>query len=194
MRVALRIAAFVLLQGVCGGAGAHGQAGLAELEQRIERDYPGVPTMPPEALEPRLEDPRGVLILDVREAAEHAVSRIPGAERVDPGISAEEFGRRFGALLAGRTVVLYCSVGVRSSRLAHRISALAMMDGAAGVYNLRGGIFSWHNNGRPLVAGESRRTDYVHPYSWIWSRYLDAPQRASYTPRPHWRGRLRRED
>lgn len=164
---------------------AQGPAALAELERRIERDHPGVAHMPPQALEQRLaarDD--GVLVLDVRESAEHAVSRIPGALRVDPSIDSADFQRRFGEMLAGRTVVLYCSVGVRSSRLALRVADVARKGGAAGVYNLSGGIFAWANQSRPLAVGTGDGpTADVHPYSASWGRYLDDQGRARYAPR-----------
>ena len=112
------------------------------------------------------------------------MSRIPGALRVDPGIDAAEFRRRFASRLAGRTVVLYCSVGVRSSRLALRVADAAKKDGAAAVVNLSGGIFAWSNQSRPLVVGAGDgQTSHVHPYNASWGRYLEDQRKARYEAR-----------
>jgi len=70
-------------------------------------------------------------------------------------------------------IVVYCSVGVRSARLARALSAT----GAKQVFNLRGGIFEWANRGLPLVgpAGPARS---VHGYDAEWAVLLDARLRA----------------
>ncbi|MGI9477997.1 MAG: rhodanese-like domain-containing protein [Hyphomicrobiaceae bacterium] len=124
-----------------------------------------------------------LLILDVREKEEHAVSRLPGATRVAPSISATEFMRAFADRLGDRVVVLYCSVGVRSTQLADRIQRAARAAGARAVYNLAGGAFHWHNQSRPMVdsAGPTR---LVHPFSWRWSKLVRHRDRISYTPAP----------
>ena len=104
---------------------------------------------------------------------------------MEPDIDPDEFALRFGDQIQGKTVVLYCSVGVRSSRLAQAIGDRALAGGARGVYNLRGGIFAWHNYGQKLaVAG--RKSDVVHPYSRAWSRYLDFPNYTSYGKDRSW--------
>ena len=82
-----------------------------------------------------------VVIFDVREPGEHAVSRIPGAVHVDPGIWSRDFLKQHAAALKGKTVVFYCSVGVRSSKLAGRVQSELRRTGASKVYNLQGGNF-----------------------------------------------------
>lgn len=140
--------------------------------------------MIPEEFERRLSHQQPLLVFDVRERAEFEVSHIPGAVHVDPDIGVEDFMARYGELLEGRTVLMYCSVGVRSSILAARISREAVARGAAGVYNLRGGVFAWHNTGRTLKHAPSRSATWkVHPYSRSWSRFLDFDNYVSYGPR-----------
>jgi len=152
---------------VCG-AGC-GETGLtwAQVDQMIERDFPGTRAMTIEALEARLEVPGSpVRLIDVREAEEYRVSRLPGAVRMqDAG--------RIGALAAeapDRPVVLYCSVGYRSAAVAHALQSR----GFGNVYNLRGSIFAWANRGLPLEGPEGP-TRRVHPYDSHWGRLLEAP-------------------
>ena len=176
------VAAVALAAGLATAAFAEGQASLVEIEARVERDYPRVTSMLPQHVDQLLRQRRDVLVLDVREADEFAVSHIPGAVQVDPGLTASQFQAQFGPALAGRTVIVYCSVGVRSSKLAERVGNVTRAAGATGVYNLKGGIFAWHNFGLGLAQGQNR-TEFVHPYSRSWSRYLDFPNYSRYGAR-----------
>lgn len=137
-----------------------------EVETMIERDFPGTPTMRIDALRDRLADPAAdVRLIDVREPAEFAVSRLPGAIH-------EQDPQRIAALAEvnpGRTIVVYCSVGYRSAEVAKRLH----QRGHGNVRNLRGSIFAWANRGLPLV-GPDGPTDEVHPYDAHWGQLLDA--------------------
>ena len=68
----------------------------------------------------------------------------------------------------GRTVVVYCSVGYRSSRLAEKLRAR----GIENVFNLEGSLFQWANEGRPLYRGDERVYE-AHPYDDEWGQLLD---------------------
>ena len=67
-----------------------------------------------------------------------------------------------------RTVVVYCSIGYRSSRLAEKLRAR----GIENVFNLEGSLFQWANEGRPLYRGEER-VYQAHPYDEEWGQLLD---------------------
>jgi rhodanese-related sulfurtransferase len=110
------------------------------------------------------------VLVDVRAPAEQAVSTLAAALCVAPDDDPADVLRRTGADLP---IVLYCSVGVRSARLARALSAA----GAARALNLRGGLFEWANRGLPLVgpAGPARS---VHGYDAEWAVLLDARLRA----------------
>jgi rhodanese-related sulfurtransferase len=109
------------------------------------------------------ESPVEPVILDVRSEDEFAVSHLPGAVRVDPEASElESLG-----IPADATVVVYCSVGYRSGAIAQQLNAVGIDD----VYNLRGGIFAWANEGRPLVR-DGAPAGAVHPYDAIWGLFL----------------------
>jgi rhodanese-related sulfurtransferase len=165
-------AVLLVLLGAIAPAVADGQRCLNDLERKVAQDYADVRALTAEQFEARLAENGDVIVFDVRDKAEFEVSRLPGAIRVEPSISATEFMRRHGATVSGKTVLLYCSVGVRSSRLARRIDKAVRSAGAEGAFNLRGGVFSWHNTGRKLVAGDGA-TEIVHGYSRDWSRYID---------------------
>ncbi len=149
------------------------QAGfsLQSIHQRIEADYATVKHIQATNLEVLLHAGDNVVLFDVREIEEYVVSRLDGAERIDPDIETDAFIERFGGALQGKLVVFYCSVGVRSSELAERVQDALRQTGAYAVYNLEGGIFNWHNEFRHLVT-DSGKTSYVHPYSDHWSQLL----------------------
>ena len=172
-----------MLPGAGTTALAEGQRSLVELEREIARDYPTIGHVTPDELKAVLErQPEKVLLLDARGAGEIAVSRLPGAYEVDPEIGVDAFLERFGALVAGREVLIYCTVGVRSSRLATRLGDALLKRGATRVANLQGGIFALHNGRRPLV-DTLGKTEWVHPYSSRWTYYLDRKDLSRFTPR-----------
>lgn len=144
---------------------------LTAIREKVRQTFPTVKQLSPDEFQSLRSGKTPVVVLDVREADEFAVSHIDGARRVDPSISAADFQKAFGESLNGATVVLYCSVGMRSSNLATRIASTARQSGATAVYNLDGGLFRWHNESRPLVKGD-KPTDEVHGYNFVWRRHL----------------------
>lgn len=111
------------------------------------------------------------VLFDVREPAEFAVSRIAGAVRVDPEMTADAFLARYGDLIDGRTAVFYCSVGVRSAKMISRLQSAGGAARSAELRNLEGGIFRWHNEKRPLVDADGP-TAKVHRFDAYWGRLL----------------------
>ncbi|MGD9784399.1 MAG: rhodanese-like domain-containing protein [Hyphomicrobiaceae bacterium] len=150
--------------------GAHDDE-LARTEAWVRGSYADVTHMDTSALTQLVASGKPLAIFDVREAKEYAVSHIDGAARVDPGVWSRTFLAEHGGDVAGKTVVFYCSVGVRSSKLAGRVQAALLERGATGVYNLEGGIFRWHGDARPLV-DVFGPTDRVHPYDKHWGRLV----------------------
>lgn len=140
------------------------------------------------------------ILLDARNEAEYAVSHLLQAQRIDPYYSpiAEnvyqegqgEFvlpQNRLGAegaaispkaeLLAPLSkdcpIVVYCSVGYRSARVAAKLGEA----GFSQVYNLEGSLFQWANEGRPLFQ-QGNPVRMVHPYSDRWGKLLRPQYRA----------------
>ena len=112
------------------------------------------------------------VIFDVRAPEEYAVSHLAGANRVDAGITRVAFLSENASALNGKLAVFYCSVGVRSSKLAERIGDAAFKAaGATGSANLAGGIFAWHGEQRALVDAKGT-TPFVHGYDPTWSQLI----------------------
>lgn len=140
---------------------------LEAIEADVSKRFIEVAQISGDDLAAKMQAVKPPLIFDVREEAEYRVSHLAGAERVEPEIATNAFLAKYGAAAAGRDVVFYCSVGMRSSSLAAEVQEGLVKAGATGVSNLRGGIFGWHNAKRPLVDAASV-TDFVHPYNDKW--------------------------
>ncbi len=144
---------------------------LTDVEHMVRNVYADVAQLPASRLGDLQDDKHDVVVIDVREANEFGISHIDGAVRVDPGVWTSAFMSKFGKEADGKTFVFYCSVGVRSSKLAGRVQSKLKELGAAGVYNLEGGIFRWHNEQRMLVNAEGM-TQFVHKYDDSWGELV----------------------
>lgn len=136
------------------------------VDQMIASQFPDVPTITTDSLSERLADATAqrVLLLDTRSPEEYAVSHLPGARRIAPDATS------FPALdtVAQDTpIIVYCSVGYRSARIASRLQS----QGFSNVANLEGSIFRWANEGRTVVRDDST-VHAVHPYDATWGRLL----------------------
>jgi len=109
------------------------------------------------------------VLLDVRTPAEFRMSHLPGARRVDPGARLTAVSP---LLPTNRPVVVYCSVGWRSSELAHQLRQA----GHTNVVNLEGSVFAWANEDRPLET-EGHPASRVHPYNSTFGRLLRPDRR-----------------
>lgn len=167
----------------CAAAEVDGQKSLEGFTRNLSSRFSSVGHVIPEELDRLGRHPDKLLLLDVREPDEFAVARIRGAEWVSPEVTARELAGRLGDRVAGKTVVLYCSVGYRSSKVAGRVREALTALGARRVVNLQGGIFAWHNTGRELVDARGE-TVHVHPYDRQWGRYLDFGNLARTAPGP----------
>ncbi len=115
--------------------------------------------------------PDDILLLDVREEAEYNESHLKGALHLPPAIFPDDFVNRYGAAFKGKNLVVYCSVGKRSSDALLRVESLAKASGAKHCYNLRGGIFRWFNEGGDVVNTQGAVAS-VHPFDKVWGLLL----------------------
>ena len=155
---------------------AAGSDGLEAIQVDIVSDFANVTQLSPEdylAL-----DPAKTLLLDIREPEEYAVSRLPGAIWVSPKIDPQSALIQIGDV-RDKQIIVYCSVGIRSSSFAARTQEELLAMGAISVSNLEQGIFGWHNEKRELVDA-SGKTDAVHPYDGAWKRYVERKEMARY--------------
>ena len=142
---------------------------MQDVEAAVARLLP-VPDISSAELARRIAAGERILLFDVREPVEYAQSRIPGALRVPPEATAAAVLAEHGARMVGATVVLYCAVGWRSGLMLQVIRQAAAEAPAASFLNLRGGIFRWHAEGRPLEFGPGAAG--VHPFDSAWGRLL----------------------
>lgn len=137
-------------------------ARLERLKTSIRKDYPGVSQL---TIDAYLAADEPLTLIDVRAAAEYQRSHIPGALHIEDPHALLEYANAHG----DTTLVLYCSVGMRSSQAVQQLQR----SGIDRVQNLEGSIFEWSNRALPLASAAGPTRD-VHPYNawWGW-RYLD---------------------
>lgn len=136
---------------------------------KIAKDFPGTPNVTTAGLAVWLADSdrQQPVLLDVRAPAEFAVSHLRSSQNVSPTLQAREL-----RLAKDQPIVAYCSVGYRSSALVERLRKA----GFTRVYNLRGSLFAWANEGRPLWCG-SKEAQTVHPFNGTWGKLLQSHRR-----------------
>lgn len=100
------------------------------------------------------------VVIDVRSKAETDVSMIPGA------LTKTEFEESIDQH-QGKTIIVYCTIGVRSGKYAAELSRKGWQ-----AMNYKGSILDWCENKLPLKTHDGKRTNQVHTYS---ARY-SAPQ------------------
>lgn len=106
-----------------------------------------------------ITDAKPMLLVDVREPEESAVSMIPGAvTAADYELNPQRY--------ADRRIVPYCTVGYRSGKYTEKL----LRNGVDAV-NFEGSIMAWVEAGLPLVTPDGEDTVRVH----TWSRSIRAP-------------------
>lgn len=148
------------------------EAELAKMIVAMREKFPAVKQLSTTNLAAWLADssrPQPQL-LDVRTPKEFAVSHLPGAQLISPDAKAVDV---LAKLEPKRPVVVYCSVGYRSSKLAERLQAAGMVQ----VMNLEGSIFAWANEDRALEQDGQPATQ-LHPYNKRYGQMLKPERRA----------------
>lgn len=105
-------------------------------------------------------------VLDTREEQEFNVSHIKNSRNVG---SFWFDMRKIYDIPYNATVVLYCSVGIRSEKIAEKLIAA----GYKNIFNLYGGIFEWVNEGHPVYKKTGVQTSEIHVYNETWSRWVE---------------------
>ncbi len=130
---------------------------LDRVYQRYDWTFPKVDEIDATTLQTRLASDSPPVLVDVRREEERAVSIIPGA------ISVDEYTANADAY-AGRQVVTYCTVGIRSGFEANR-----MRSEGVDVLNFKGSILAWTHIDGPLVRPTGQATRQVHVYGPKWN-------------------------
>lgn len=139
----------------------------------IRAKFPGVVQLSTDSLQTWLDESAMAerpLLLDVREKEEYEVSHLKGAVSA---LTEKEALQALEGVPPEKPVVLYCSVGYRSSEMA----GFLQKRGFGKVYNLEGSIFAWANEGRPVYRRDER-VHKVHPYDLVWGKLLKKVLRA----------------
>ena len=105
---------------------------------------------------------KDVLLIDTRQIKEYNTSHITKALRADDKEDLLKLIHQHQK--NSKPIVLYCSVGERSSYFAQWLKLEHNIE----TYNLKGGLFLWANEGFPLEGGT-----LVHPFDQSWGRYLN---------------------
>lgn len=151
---------------------------LSAIHQKITKDYKSVVHIDQQLLQKMLTNKatrKDFVLFDVREPAEFAVSHLEGAVRISPSTWRNTFLKNHGKELKGKTIIFYCSVGVRSSKMAEYLREDLASIGARQVYNLKEGIFGWANHGAPMV-NQKGITNKVHPYDNHWGQLVTSKE------------------
>lgn len=86
-----------------------------------------------------------VFLLDVRTPGEYLQVRLEGARL----IPIDQLLQRVGELPRDRPILVYCTVGARSSQVFRYLAG----QGYPEVYNLAGGLSAWQVRGLPVLKG-----------------------------------------
>ncbi len=164
----------LVIGGVVLGAGR--PLALGAVQRLAARKFPAILWVDPQELALwRADSSRPApVVLDARTPVEYAVSHLQGAARIDPR---RPTLKGLAAFPRDTPVVVYCTVGYRSARVAQWLRR----QGFQTVYDLSGGLFAWANQGRPMEA-EGRAAADVHPYNTVWGRLLKPAVRADRPP------------
>lgn len=112
-----------------------------------------------------MQQEKDFILVDAREEEEYQVSHIPGAVHVGyEQIKESDLDR----LPRDKPIVVYCSVGYRSEKIAKRLQDKRPQP----VYNLYGGVFEWVNEGNRVVNLQHEPTQKVHAYNKTWGIWL----------------------
>ena len=128
-------------------------------------------TVPEVAVSDALSD--DVLFIDCREWNEFEVSHIEGALWVGYNDFKAD---RIAGISMDQSIIIYCSVGYRSEKIAEQLVSLGYND----VRNLYGGIFEWVNQDKIIVDQNGDPSLKIHAYDRIWGIWLDKGEKVYY--------------
>jgi rhodanese-related sulfurtransferase len=169
----LRVVTVVLLITSFATPGCSQDLAWSSLKTTIRSQYPSVEHISTDSLAQWLDDSAAPdpYLIDARQPEEFAVSHL--REGVNIPVDDSTWAA-LDTVATDTPIVVYCSVGYRSSEMAARLQEA----GFTNVTNLEGSIFEWANEGRPVYR-DGERVDEVHPYDAVWGKLLDEDLRAA---------------
>ena len=133
------------------------------IKKRIRNKFPEVKQLSIDRLNDLYNQNSDFLLIDVRPASEFNISHLKQAINLT---TAKEISLEIKKENK-KILVLYCSVGYRSSAIAQKL----VKEGYNNVFNLEGSIFEWVNSGNPVYR-DKIRVKKVHPYNYYWGLLL----------------------
>ncbi len=95
---------------------------------------------------------KSYVLIDARAQNEFAVSHLKGSMLYEESL--------VDKLNKNEPILIYCTIGVRSNRIAKQLSDMGFE-----VYDMQEGILGWANNELPLIDPEGQATEKVHTYN-----------------------------
>lgn len=133
------------------------RAQIESMYEGYRDDFPGITEVTPAAIADSYRKGE-LLIVDVREEKEQAVSMIPGA------LTKAQFeAQRAAGTLGDKSVVVHCTIGYRSGLYAH-----ALKEQGVEVKNLKGSLLLWSHEGLPLETPDGQPTKKLHVFGGQW--------------------------
>lgn len=149
------------------------------LYKTIRSRFPNVQQLSTDTLDEWLtkseEDKETVLLVDIREKDEQSISSIKNSIQITP-IDGTEHVLEVMEKKKVTNVVAFCSMGYRSCEFIQKLyRELRDRDRVNDIslYNLEGGLFKWANEDRFIVDATGNATNFVHPYSVVWGKFLN---------------------
>ncbi|KAL0027661.1 hypothetical protein WJX79_006399 [Trebouxia sp. C0005] len=140
--------------------------------EECQKAFPSVQDITCNQLQDLLQASDPVVLVDVRSPEEQRVSVLPGnvVHKEDFDGHQQEY--------SNHKIVTYCTIGARSGMYAQQLTD----QGVPQVYNLRGSIIAWTQEGYPLVNGDDRQTPttQVHTFGKQWDLVGDGYQSIQY--------------
>lgn len=99
-------------------------------------------------------------ILDVRDENEYTISHLEGALRYQEDL--------LTGLDKSKPIMVYCTVALRSNKLAKRLQK----QGFSEVYELKNGLIGWSNASLPMKDSNNELTEEVHVYNRFFGAFL----------------------
>jgi len=157
-RKGIRVAGLLLIWATAGYSQVESSAYRLILNTLLQHSVPEI------GVRDAADNFSSLVFLDAREPREYAVSHLEGAIPV----GYEHFDwKKISDLDKNSRIVVYCSVGYRSEKIAEKLLAA----GFKNVTNLYGGIFEWVNQGHAVYT-EKGETRQVHAYDHAWGIWL----------------------
>lgn len=100
------------------------------------------------------------IIIDARTVEEFETSHLKNSIRFDESILSK--------LEKDQPILIYCTLGVRSNRLAKALSDAGYQE----VYDMKDGILGWANQEYPLINNSGESTNQIHTYNKSFSPLL----------------------